>query len=104
MDLQQRIRALADLAQQYQAHLDELDDGGRYELFVSRVEFTKLSSELNLVVLAITRAQDFNGVAKTVSKTAGIQFEARASELVWHMLDKSDTPRSEEHTSELQSQ
>lgn len=92
MDLQQRIRALGDLAQQYQVHLDELDDDGRYELFVARAEFTRLSNELNLVVLAITRAQDFNGVAKTVSKTAGIQFEARASELVWHMLDKSDTP------------
>lgn len=92
-NLQQRIRDLVGLAQQFQPHLDELDDDGRLELFVGRAEFVKLSEELNLVVQAITRAQDLNGASKGLSnKTAGIQFEARASELVWHMLDKSDTP------------
>lgn len=94
INLQQRIRILVDLGQQYQVHLEELDDEGRLELFYARAEFLNLSSELNLVLQAITRAQDVNGgsVKKGASKAAGIQFEARASELVWHMLDGKDTP------------
>lgn len=94
--LQQRIRGLVDLGQQYQVHLDELDGDGRLELFIARAEFVRLSHELNLVMQAITRAQDSNGKvtnkSKAEGKTPGIQFEARASELVWHMLDESDTP------------
>ena len=92
-ELQQRIRELVDLGQQYQVHLDELDEEGRLELFASRMEFFKLSTELNVYVQAIARAQNFNGVSSSAaSKTAGVQFEARASELVWHMLEASGTP------------
>lgn len=91
--LQKRIRFLVDLAQQYQAHLDLLDDDGRLGLFSARADFVTASNELNLVVQAITRARDLNGAsAATESTSAGVQFEARAQELVWHMLDKSDTP------------
>ncbi|KAI5479861.1 hypothetical protein MNV49_002419 [Pseudohyphozyma bogoriensis] len=91
--LQQRIRQLGELGQLYQVHLDELDDEGRLDLFVGRAELAKLSAELNMVVQSISRAQTFNGPkVSSTSKTAGIQFEARASELVWHMHDKSDTP------------
>lgn len=89
--LQSRLRAISDLGQEYQVHLDQLDEEGRLELFHGRAEFVRLSNELNLVVQAITRAQVFNG-ASTAGTTAGIQFEARAFELVWHMLDKSDIP------------
>lgn len=91
--LQHRIRSLVDLSQQFQVHLDELDDDGRLELFATRAEFVKLSNELNLVVQSIARAQNFNGGATAAgSKTAGVQFEARAAELVWHMHDKDDQP------------
>ncbi|KAM0789695.1 hypothetical protein ACM66B_006555 [Microbotryomycetes sp. NB124-2] len=91
-DLQFRIRAQVDLQTQYQAHMDELDDDGWVELFVSRCELARLSQELSLVVEAITRAQDMNGASKMSGTTAGMHFEARASELVWHMLDQADTP------------
>lgn len=89
--LQSRLRAISNLGQEYQVHLDQLDEEGRLELFHGRAEFVRLSNELNLVVQAITRAQVFNG-ASAAGTTAGIQFEARAFELVWHMLDKSDIP------------
>ncbi|KAK4703534.1 hypothetical protein P7C70_g2687, partial [Phenoliferia sp. Uapishka_3] len=92
-ELQQRIRELVDLGQQYQVHLDELDEEGRLDLFASRMEFAKLSAELNIYVQAISRAQNFNGVTSSAaSKTAGVQFEARASELVWHMLEATGVP------------
>lgn len=87
--LQHRLRSLGELGQQYQVHLDELDDDGRLDLFAGRADFSRTAYELNLVMMAITRAQDINGGA---TKTAGIHFEARASELVWHMLDHTDTP------------
>ena len=90
VSLQQRLRTLAELQQQYQVHLDELDEEGRLELFSYRAEFARLQHELNLVMQAITRAQDYNGRSKVGS--AGIQFEARALELVWHMLDETDAP------------
>lgn len=89
LDLQQRIRGLHETVQQYQVHLDELDEQSRLELFATRAEFVKLSAELNLVVLAIARAQNFNGAS---TAKAGVQFEARAAELVWHMLEASGTP------------
>lgn len=44
------------------------------------------------MVDAITQAQNMNGAAKMSGTTAGVQFEARASELVYHMLDRADTP------------
>ncbi|KAK4056456.1 Protein SABRE [Microbotryomycetes sp. JL221] len=91
-DLQYRIRAQTELQTQYQAHMDELDDEGWVELFVSRCELARLSQELSLVVEAITRAQDMNGASKMSGTTAGMHFEARASELVWHMHDQADTP------------
>lgn len=90
--IQERLRSLQHLGQQYQVHLDELDEDGRLELFYGRAEFVRLSNELNLVVEAITRAQDFNRVNRSSSKSVGVQFEARAPEIVWHMLDKSDIP------------
>lgn len=89
--LQQRLRRFGSLGQEYQIHLDELDDEGRLELFMSRAELFKASNELSLVVEAFTRAQDSNG-PKTTSKRAGLQLEAHAAELTWHMLDKSDLP------------
>ncbi|CDR46544.1 RHTO0S12e05996g1_1 [Rhodotorula toruloides] len=89
--LQQRLRRFGSLGQEYQIHLDELDDEGRLELFMSRAELFKAANELNLVVEAFTRAQDSNG-PKTTSKRAGLQLEAHAAELTWHMLDKGDLP------------
>ncbi|GAA6011720.1 hypothetical protein JCM10207_004222 [Rhodosporidiobolus poonsookiae] len=89
--LQQRIRALAALLQEYHLHLDELDDDGRVEQALARAEYNRLSDELGLVVEALTRAQDANG-PKTTSKRSGTQLEARAVEITWHMLDKTDLP------------
>ncbi|GAA5830097.1 hypothetical protein JCM11251_006874 [Rhodosporidiobolus azoricus] len=89
--LQQRLRGLQALAQEYHVHLDELDDEGRIELAVVRADYIRLSEELGLVVEALTRAQDSNG-PKTSSKGAGTQLEARAAEITWHMLDKTDLP------------
>lgn len=89
--LQQRLRRFGSLRQEYLVHLDELDEEGRLELFMSRAELFKAASELSLVVEAFTRAQDSNG-PKTTSKRAGLQLEAHAAELTWHMLDKSDLP------------
>ncbi|BGP51898.1 Protein SABRE [Rhodotorula kratochvilovae] len=89
--LQQQIRGLSGAAQEFQVHLDELDDDGRVQLFLQRAEALRLTGELSLVVEAFTRAQDSNG-AKTTSKRAGLQLESRAAELTWHMLDKSDLP------------
>lgn len=93
-DLQQRIRAELYLQQLYQVHLDELDEEGRIALFVSRSESTRLSIELSLVIEAITKAQNINGASKVSGPAAGVQFEARASELVYHMLDRNDVPFS----------
>ncbi|BGP27835.1 hypothetical protein Rt10032_c13g5178 [Rhodotorula toruloides] len=89
--LQQRLRRFGSLGQEYQIHIDELDDEGRLELFMSRAELFKAANELSLVVEAFTRAQDSNG-PKTTSKRAGLQLEAHAAELTWHMLGKSDFP------------
>ncbi|GJN94531.1 hypothetical protein Rhopal_007614-T1 [Rhodotorula paludigena] len=89
--LQQQIRAIAGLAQQFQLHIDELDDEGHVELFLGRAEAVRLAHELSLVVEAFTRAQESNG-PKTTSKRAGLQLESRAAELTWHMLDKEDLP------------
>ncbi|GAA5897882.1 hypothetical protein JCM6882_005104 [Rhodosporidiobolus microsporus] len=91
LTLQQRLRALSALAQEYHVHLDELDDEGRVELAVVRADYVRLSAELGLVVEALTRAQDSNG-PKTTSKGPGTQLEARAAEITWHMLDKTDLP------------
>lgn len=92
IDLQHKIRGLVELAQQYQIHLDELDDYGRQELFVHRAELNLLSNQLSVLVSAITLAQDLNGAVDKRDKTktgAGVQLEAIAEELVWHMLDKA---------------
>lgn len=89
--LQQHIRRLIGAAHEFQVHLDELDDAGRVQLFLERAEAFRLASELSLVVEAFTRAQDSNG-AKSSSKSVGLQLEARAAELTWHMLDKGDVP------------
>ncbi|GAA5855492.1 hypothetical protein JCM9279_006025 [Rhodotorula babjevae] len=89
--LQQHIRRLIGAAHEFQVHLDELDDAGRVQLFLQRAEAFRLASELSLVVEAFTRAQDSNG-AKSSSKSVGLQLEARAAELTWHMLDKGDVP------------
>ncbi|BGP20274.1 Protein SABRE [Rhodosporidiobolus nylandii] len=89
--LQQRIRGLVALMQEYHVHLDELDDDGRIELALTRAEHLRLASELGLVVEALTRAQDANG-PKTTSKRPGVQLEARAQEITWFLLDKVDIP------------
>ncbi|KAM0751839.1 hypothetical protein T439DRAFT_325030 [Meredithblackwellia eburnea MCA 4105] len=90
-DLQKRIRALHETAQLYQVHLDELDDDGRLELFGTRFDLTSLSNELNTFLQALSRAQSFSGASASASKSsAGIHFEARANELVWHMRDKEE--------------
>ena len=92
MDLQHKIRSLVELAQQYQIHLDELDEWGRQELLVHRAELNLLSNQLSVLVSAITLAQDLNGAVDKRDKTktgAGVQLEAIAEELVWHMLDKT---------------
>ncbi|GAA6043699.1 hypothetical protein JCM8097_007486 [Rhodosporidiobolus ruineniae] len=89
--LQQRIRGLNALMQEFHVHLDELDDEGRVELALARAEHVRLATELGYVVEAFTRAQDSNG-PKTTSKRPGVQLEARAAEITWHMLDKMDLP------------
>ena len=73
------------------SHLDELDDQGMVELLLTRVEFLRIAQELRLVVEAFTRAQDLQGKKRT-TKRSGLQLEARAAELTWHMLDKDDLP------------
>lgn len=91
--LQYRLRNLADICQQFQIHLDNLDNDNRMELYRNTAEFIYFSNELNLVVRAITLAQNYNGSSKSYRDVnAGVQFEGRATELVWHMIDKSDTP------------
>lgn len=92
LNLQQRYRSQIALQMLYEIHNDELDESGRIELFESRSEAKRLAEQLSLVVESITRAQDINGASKMSGSTAGIQFETRASELVWHMLDSTDTP------------
>ncbi|KPV73207.1 uncharacterized protein RHOBADRAFT_54988 [Rhodotorula graminis WP1] len=90
--LQQHIRRLIGAAHEFQVHLDELDDAGRVQLFLERAEAFRLASELSLVVEAFTRAQDSNGAKSSSSKSVGLQLEARAAELTWHMLDQADIP------------
>lgn len=89
--LQERLRNHAYLEQEFQVHLDELDDQGMVELLLTRVEFLRIAQELRLVVEAFTRAQDLQGKKRT-TKRSGLQLEARAAELTWHMLDKDDLP------------
>ncbi|GAA5985789.1 hypothetical protein JCM10908_007112 [Rhodotorula pacifica] len=89
--LQERLRNHIYLEQEFSVHLDELDDQGTVELILSRIEFAKLAQELRVVVEAFTRAQDLQG-KKPTTKRSGLQMEARAAELTWHMLDKDDLP------------
>lgn len=93
MRLQTQLREEARIIGEYTVHFDELDEFGIQEMVQARYKMMKLSEQLGMTVQAITRAQDFHGGQKiSGSDRAGIELEARASSLEWHMLDQSDTP------------
>ncbi|KAN0066097.1 Protein SABRE [Thecaphora frezii] len=87
--LQDRIRDTQDLIRQYHDHLDKLTEQGRLDLYALFGEFLDLVDELNIIMEAITAAQDSKGGADREKKSA-LRFDACAKDLSWNMMGDSD--------------
>ncbi|EPQ31935.1 uncharacterized protein PFL1_00134 [Pseudozyma flocculosa PF-1] len=87
--LQDRIRDTNDLARQYYENLDRLTEQGRLDLYALAGEMVDLLDELNLIMEAITEAQDSKGGADREKKSA-LRFDACAKDLSWNMMGDDD--------------
>ncbi|GAA99613.1 uncharacterized protein L969DRAFT_94065 [Mixia osmundae IAM 14324] len=92
-DLQLRIREKFDVLASYIEVLNELEDYEIREFYTTKAETLRLAGELNILINAITASQDSTPNTKDEKKgTKGIQFDARASELTWAMIDPESNP------------
>lgn len=87
--LQVRIRHARELHDQYQLHFKQLSESGRLDFLALKAELLDLASELNLVVEAITVAQDQKSGTDKDKKSA-LRLEAQAQDIAWNMMGLDD--------------
>ena len=87
--LQIRIRQTTDLVDLYRINLDRLTERGRLEFLSAIGELFDLVKELNLIMEAITTAQDSKGGADREKKSA-LRFDTYAQDVAWNMMGEDD--------------
>jgi hypothetical protein len=87
-DFQNKIRAREAVVHAYQGQVDELDGEARVQLYGVKAEIVMLASELGLLVECITMAGD----KKRKQQSSGVQVDASARQIAWHMLDSEGAP------------
>jgi hypothetical protein len=87
-DFQNRIRARESVVHAFQRQLDDLDGEARVQLYHLKAEIVTLANELGLLVECITMAGD----KKREQQSSGVQVDASARQIAWHMLDAEGSP------------
>ncbi|MCO5584896.1 hypothetical protein L7F22_038828 [Adiantum nelumboides] len=84
--LQIRIRHAKELHAQYQLHFDLLNEQGRLDFLALKAEINDMQDELNLLLEAITQADDNSDK----EKKSALRLEANARDVAWNMMGNKD--------------
>lgn len=84
--LQIRIRHARELHSQYQLHFDLLNEQGRLDFLGLKAEINDMQDELNLLLEAITQADDNSDK----EKKSALRLEANARDVAWNMMGNKD--------------
>ncbi|PWN35857.1 uncharacterized protein FA14DRAFT_160841 [Meira miltonrushii] len=84
--LQIRIRHARELHSQYELHFELLNDQGRLDFLGLKAEINDMQDELNLLLEAITQADDNSDK----EKKSALRLEANARDVAWNMMGNKD--------------